>query len=508
MMDYLRRRHAPLCRQWFEDLEPFEINSGLLRIRTSNDVQRNYLQRKCLDQFNEAAQAVTGALVAVRFVNQDAALPAVARSGESAFGAALDHEATMPATDVGVGAQAGADASGEHRPRPTSIIAAAAANMPAAPASSSPSSRPAGRAPTVLMPARSHDSDPTDIEFDQVVISPDNSFENFISGPNNQLAYAAAVAVANQPGTAYNPLFIHGGVGLGKTHLLQAICQRILENDPHKQIYYVSCDAFMNQFIESVQAGRMSEFRDRYRHVDVLVIDDIHFLANRDRSQEEFFHTFNALYQSNRQIVLSSDSPPSEIPQLEERLISRFQWGLVANVTRPGYETRVAIINAKGKLRGIAIPEDVVQILASKIDSNARELEGAIITLQGHAALQDRPIDMVLAREVLGEFPEDGRDKQITLQNIIDAVTSYYNVKLSDLQSKRRHKSITQPRQVCMWLARKHTRFSLEEIGGYFGGRDHTTVMHSIKTVDDRNATDANFTHETDRIEQLILGRA
>jgi len=461
MMDYLRRRHAPLCRQWFEELEPLELNSGLLQIRTSNSVQQNYLQRKCLDQFNEAAQAVTGALVAVRFITGDEVQTSTSRSTGS--------------QSVAVGQAAGSSAEG-------------------------------GTATAVAMPRTS--SSRSDIEFDQVVISPDNSFENFITGPNNQLAYAAAVAVANQPGTAYNPLFIHGGVGLGKTHLLQAICQRILQNDPSKQIYYVSCDAFMNQFIECVQAGRMSEFRERYRHVDVLVIDDIHFLANRERSQEEFFHTFNALYQSNRQIVLSSDSPPAEIPQLEERLISRFQWGLVANVTKPGYETRVAIIQAKAKLRGITIPDDVVQILASKIDSNARELEGAIITLQGHAALQDRPIDMALAREVLGELPEEGRTKQVTLQNIIDAVTSYYNVKLSDLQSKRRHKSITQPRQVCMWLARKHTRYSLEEIGGYFGGRDHTTVMHSIKTVDDRMATDAAFTHETDRIEQLILGRA
>jgi len=466
MMDYLRRRHAPLCRQWFEELEPHDLDSGLLRIRTGNSVQQNYLQRKCLDQFNEAVQAVTGALVAVRFVSGDEPLPEAAPARVSSMIAASEG-------------------------RNVTLGATATVAPPIAPVRQAPRER--------------HGSD---IEFDSIVISPDHSFENFVSGPNNQLAYAAAVAVANQPGVAYNPLFIHGGVGLGKTHLLQAICQRILQNDPSKQIYYVSCDAFMNQFIECVQQGRMSEFRDRYRHVDMLVIDDIHFLANRDRSQEEFFHTFNALYQSNRQIVLSSDSPPSEIPQLEERLVSRFQWGLVANVTKPGYETRVAIVQAKAKLRSINLPDDVVQILASKIDSNARELEGAIVTLQGHAALQDRPIDIALAREVLGEMPGEGRAKQVTLQNIIDAVTSYYNVKLSDLQSKRRHKSITQPRQVCMWLARKHTRFSLEEIGGYFGGRDHTTVMHSIKTVDDRISTDANFTHETERIEQLILSRA
>lgn len=461
IMDYLRLRHASLCRQWFEDLEPMQLDSGLLQIRAGNDVQQNYLQKKCLDQFTEAAQSVTGALVAVRFVTEEqpataARNVAVAAASQSGHAEGNGHVSTRCGDNESFIFTSGGDG---------------------------------------------------DLEFDQMVITPDNSFENFVTGPNNQLAYAASVAVANQPGTAYNPLFIHGGVGLGKTHLLQAICQKILEDNRNARICYISCDAFMNQFIECVKQGRMSEFRERYRHVDMLVIDDIHFLANRERSQEEFFHTFNSLYQSKKQIVLSSDSPPSEIPQLEERLISRFQWGLVANVTRPSYETRVAIVQNKTALRGIRMPEEVVQYIASKIDSNARELEGAINTLQGYANLQNRPYDLALAREALGDPNGEPRRRQITLQNIIDAVTNYYNVKLSDLQSKRRHKSITQPRQVCMWLARKHTRFSLEEIGGHFGGRDHTTVMHSIKTVDDRVATDPDFGTEVEQLEQMIEAR-
>jgi chromosomal replication initiator protein len=316
-----------------------------------------------------------------------------------------------------------------------------------------------------------------------LILSPDYTFENFVVGPCNRLPHAASVAVAGQLGKAYNPLFIHGGVGLGKTHLLQAVCQAVLERQPDAHIRYLSCDSFINQFIQAVQHGDMSQFRFRYRHVDVLVIDDIHFLRGHDRTQEEFFHTFNTLYQSNKQIILSADAPPSEIPELEERLVSRFNWGLVARIEKPCYETRVAILQKKARLRGMAIPDDVICYVASKVENNTRELEGAITRLQGMAMLQEGKIDMELARAALGETatPEQ---KRISIQQIIDAVTTYYNVRTSDLQSKKRHKSIAFPRQVCMYLARKNTRYSLEEIGGYFGGRDHTTVLHAVRTVD------------------------
>ncbi len=450
IMAYLRKRHATICRQWFEELEPVELDSGSLRVFTPNSVQRNYLRSKCTDQFNEAAQAATGALVAVQFV--DEAKPA------------------------------------NHSPKGLVEITMDTPPPPSATGNNTNNHRP--------QPPRTDD--------DQIVISPDYSFDNFVTGPSNQLAYAASVAVANQPGTAYNPLFIHGGVGLGKTHLLQATCQTIISRNPDTRILYLSCDVFMNQFLDCVQQGRMSQFRHRYRQVDVLVIDDIHFLANRERTQEEFFHTFNALYQSNRQIVLSSDSPPVEIPQLEERLLSRFGWGLVTDVTRPDYETRVGIVRAKATLRGLDIPDEVIQYIATHIESNARELEGAMTTIQGHAALRHQPIDIKLAQSALaatGNYPDNC---QATLQCIIDSVTDFYNVKLSDLQSKRRYRSITGPRQVCMWLARQRTRFSLEEIGGYFGGRDHTTVMHSIKTIADRIDKDPSFARQVDQINRKI----
>ncbi|MGB1123586.1 MAG: chromosomal replication initiator protein DnaA [Phycisphaeraceae bacterium] len=444
LMDYLRENHGPICRQWFEELEPVGMDSGWLEIQTATNVQQNYLQNKCLDPFNEAAQHATGALVGVKFVSEST------RSSKPVATAVGGPAVPRPVPDYMVG---------EH-------------------------------------------------DVDQMVLSPDYSFDNFISGPNNRLAYAAAVAVADQPGTAYNPLFIHGGVGLGKTHLLQAICQKILNANPDYQILYVSCDAFMNQFFECVRSGKMSEFHQRYRHVDMLVIDDIHFLADKERSQEEFFHTFNELYQHNKQIVLSSDAAPNEIPKLEERLISRFNWGLVAQVGKPCFETRIAILKAKAQLRSVEVPDEVIELIASRIDTNARELEGAITNLIAHAKLQNLPIGIDLAREMLGAEAPAPRNNQVTLQAIIDAVTGFYNVKLQDLQSRRRHKSITEPRQICMWLARKNTRFSLEEIGGYFGGRDHTTVMHSIKTVDGRSETDPVYAAQVQQLNEQIKQQA
>ena len=335
---------------------------------------------------------------------------------------------------------------------------------------------------------------------EDMLICPDFNFENFIVGPGNRLAHAAATAVATKPGQAYNPLFIHGGVGLGKTHLLQSICQIAMRKHRSMKIYYVSCNGFMTQFLEAVQSGEMSSFRHRFRAYDMLVIDDIHDLSKRDQTQEEFFHTFNTLFQSGRQIVLSSDAAPSEIPFLEERLISRFSCGLVACIDPPGFETRVAIVKNKALNRHIELPDDVAAYIATKLDSNIRELEGAITKLQGLSLLDESPITLSMAkRAVGGDFGNS--PKHVSIQDILDAITSFYDVKLTDLLSKRRHKSITVPRQVGMWLARKNTRFSLEEIGGYFGGRDHTTVMHAIKSIDQKRGTDNQFSRDMEQIE-------
>jgi chromosomal replication initiator protein len=441
VLAYLRRHHGPICRQWFEELEPLSLEGGVLHIRTNTTIQRNYLSRHCTTEFQEAAQAVTGALVAVRFVDDADAVPTVTvRKGSG---------------DNGSGSN-----GREHRP--------------------------------------------TLGGEDEMVLSPDYTFEHFVTGPGNRLAAAASRAVADQPGRAYNPLFIHGGVGLGKTHLLQAICHTVLTNQPDAAICYLSCDTFVNQFLDCVQGGKMNQFRHRYRHVDMLIIDDIHFLADRERTQEEFFHTFNTLYQTSKQIVLSSDSPPNEIPQLEERLVSRFNWGLVTRIDMPCYETRVAIVKKKAALRGVEMPGDVICYIASKVESNTRELEGAITKTQSLAMLNGCAITLELAQEALGDEPTAAAEPQLSIQTIIDAVTDFYGVKLSDLQSKRRHRSITLPRQVCMYLARRRTAYSLEEIGGYFGGRDHTTVMHAIRTIKDRVELDPQLAGQVNQLDHLL----
>jgi chromosomal replication initiator protein len=336
-------------------------------------------------------------------------------------------------------------------------------------------------------------------------LNPDYVFENFVTGPCNRLPHAASVAVGEQPGSAYNPLFIHGGVGLGKTHLLQAVCQKVLEKFSDARILYLSCDSFINQFINSVETGDMNQFRHRYRHVDLLVIDDIHFLAGRDRTQEEFFHTFNTLFQNHKQIILSADCPPGEIPELEERLVSRFNWGLVARIEKPCYETRMAILQKKARMRGLVLPDDVVCYIASKVENNTRELEGAITKLQGMGMLQEGRIDLELAKAALGDSAT-AEQRRITIQQIFDVVTRYYNVRLSDLQGKKRHKSIAFPRQVCMFLARKNTPYSLDEIGGYFGGRDHTTVLHAVRTVDGDCTNDSEIANQLAYLQGQLAG--
>jgi chromosomal replication initiator protein len=339
-------------------------------------------------------------------------------------------------------------------------------------------------------------------------LSPDYTFENFIVGPESRLAHAAAEAVSEGLGTAYNPLFIYGGVGLGKTHLLQAVCQRLLDDNSQSiEIHYVSCEGFMTQFMEAVKAGQMADFRHRFRDVDCLVIDDIQFLAKRDRTQEEFFHTFNTLYQSGKQIVLSSDRPPQDIADLEARLVSRFQSGLVVEMNPPSYETRVEIVKQKGRIRGMDIPDDVACFIAAKVSNNIRELEGAVVRVHMLHRTDGKAIGMELAQMAVDPRGRSmgGLKPEITITNIIDGVVDYYGVKLTDLQSKRRQKSIAHPRQVCMYLARKHTRYSLEEIGGYFGGRDHTTVMHAVRTIERKRDEDEQLSRVIEALEQRFV---
>jgi len=331
-------------------------------------------------------------------------------------------------------------------------------------------------------PARTQETLPLDDEWIRPRLHEQYTFDNFVVGPCNQLAHAAAVAVAASPATAYNPLFLHSRVGLGKSHLLQAICHAILEGRVGARVLYISCETFVNDFISAVERGRLEPFRARYRQADILLIDDIQFLTGKERTQEELFHTFNALYTGQKQIVLSSDHPPAELDGLEERLVSRFKWGLVARIGQPAFETRVAIIQKKCRLRGIVLPSEVEEYIASHVESNIRELEGAIVKLQGLACLASKEVDLALAQDTLaiGGSPPTPPSAEA----ILEAVCNRFSIKASELRSKKRNRSVVLPRQVTMYLARKITTASLEEIGAALGGRDHTTVLYGIQKIE------------------------
>jgi len=320
-------------------------------------------------------------------------------------------------------------------------------------------------------------------------LHPDYSFDNFVVGPSNRLAHASCVAVSQSPGNTYNPLFIYGSSGLGKTHLLHAVCfeaQRRLNN---AVIQFLSCEDFVNRFIRAIEEGNLAGFQSQFRTVDALVIDDVQFLREREHSQEEFFHTFNALYNNGKQIILSADSPPGKIPSLEERLISRFNWGLVTRIDPPSYETRVAIVQKKAHVRGLNISDEIAGYIARKVHANIRELEGALTTIYAVATTTGQEIDMELAQTAL-EGQIEAAARHISITDIIEVVTGHFDVRLTDLQSRKRSQSITEPRQICMYLARNLTRHSLEEIGGHLGGRDHTTVMHACSKINQAKDND------------------
>ncbi len=330
------------------------------------------------------------------------------------------------------------------------------------------------------------------------------TFDNFIVGPSNSVAHASAKGIAQDPGRAYNPLFIHGAVGLGKTHLLHAICHEFLARFPKERVCFLSCEEFTNEFVRSLQRNDVDSFRARFRNVHLLVIDDIHFLKGKERTQEEFFHTFNGLYQSNHQIVLSSDAAPNEIPTLEERLVSRFHWGLVSNLEQPETETRMAIVRRKAEIQGIDIPNDAVEFIAANFRNNIRELEGALLASKALSEVLNLPIDLDLVKKAVG--PHLGRHT-VNLDKITQVVCSHYQVKISDLRSKRRGRSVSLPRQVVMFIARLLTNLSLDEIGDHFGGRDHSTVLYAVRKVQSRCDSDPTFSATVDRMVDRLGGR-
>jgi chromosomal replication initiator protein len=323
-------------------------------------------------------------------------------------------------------------------------------------------------------------------------LNPKYTFESFVVGSSNQFAHAAARAVAEIPSKSYNPLFLYGGVGLGKTHLMHAIGHYIHARNSHLNLLYISTDRFINEMINAIRFDRLPAFRQKYRTIDVLLVDDIQFIAGKDRTQEEFFHIFNALHDTQKQIVISSDCPPRQIPTIEERLHSRFEWGLIADIQPPDIETKVAILRKKAEAERVELPENVALFIASKVRTNIRELEGSLIRLIAYASLTGRDIDLSLAHDILKDLIHT-EDKPVTIEMIQKFVADHYNVKLAELKAKNNSKAVAVPRQIAMYLSKTLTHASLPEIGKGFGGKHHSTVIHSVKKIDGLRKRDPDF---------------
>lgn len=324
-------------------------------------------------------------------------------------------------------------------------------------------------------------------------LNPKYTFDTFVIGNSNRFAHAASLAVAEAPAKAYNPLFIYGGVGLGKTHLMHAIGHYVLEQKPHVRVLYVSSEKFTNELINSIRDDKTVDFRNRYRNIDILLVDDIQFLAGKERTQEEFFHTFNALHEANKQLIISSDRPPKEIPTLEDRLRSRFEWGLITDIQPPDLETRIAILRKKAKLEDLDVPNEVMVYIADKIQSNIRELEGALIRVVAYSSLTSNEINIDLATEALKDILPANKPRLISIDLIQKAVAEYFKLPLSDFKAKKRTRAVAFPRQIAMYLSRELTDCSLPKIGDEFGGRDHTTVIHAHEKISGDLKKDPNL---------------
>lgn len=339
----------------------------------------------------------------------------------------------------------------------------------------------------------------------KAMLNPKYTFDTFVIGKGNQMAHAAALVVAEDPGSIYNPLFFYGGVGLGKTHLMHAIGHQMLQSQPNAKVNYVSSETFANDFINSIQNKTAEEFRQEYRNVDLLLVDDIQFFAEKEATQEEFFHTFNALYNEGKQIVLTSDRLPNEIPKLQERLVSRFAWGLSVDITPPDLETRTAILRKKAAAERLEIPDDTLSYIAGQIDSNIRELEGALVRVQAFAAMNSEDISTSLAADALKTLKSGKGHPQLSILQIQEEVAKYYHIQLKDLKGKKRVKSIVVPRQIAMYLARELTDNSLPKIGAEFGGKDHTTVIHAHEKIQQLMDSSVSMQNEVSEIKNFLL---
>lgn len=436
-----------IYKNWFESVHAVMDERGTLELQAASEFSRIWLEDNYLDLIRERASSLAGEEVMVRITTREPDQPQGA-------GTSTNNEPRLEKTD----------------------------------------NREISAARNRTQPRSAY-------------LNPRNTFENFIVGPSNQLAHAAATAVAASPGSAYNPLFVYGDTGLGKTHLMHAVAHAIQSGNPDAKVVYMSCEKFTNNFLRAIRENSLDAFRRFYRKVDVLLIDDIQFLEGKERTQEEFFHTFNELFESQRQLCLSSDRPASEIAKLEARLVSRFQWGMVTDIQPPDLETRTAILKKKALAMGFdLLAEDVLEFLASRITRNVRRLEGALIKVGTFARLINEPVTTRRAEELVHDILQEEIQHQITIDRIQRKVTEMYDLRMSDMQNRRRPSHIAFPRQIAMYLSRLLTNHPLKEIGEAFGGRDHGTVIHAVKTVENMMEQDEKVRSTIDYLTRQLRG--
>lgn len=457
------------CDTWLKSIVPLSITPTILELGTPKGFMKEWIDSRYIPCLEDAARQVTNLQLSVVITNLDTDSEPIAEPILETPTVAREPYPQAPTYEPS--AEPGLQTSLEELnlpPQPTKNSAKAAAN------------------PFID---------------DTFSLNPKYVFETFVTGNSNRFAHAAALAVAESPALVYNPFFMYGGVGLGKTHLMHAIGHRILKNHPRLRVLYISSEKFTNELINSIRDGNPESFRQKYRNIDVLLVDDIQFLSKKEHTQEEFFHTFNTLHEANKQIIISSDRPPREIQTLEDRLRSRFEWGLITDIQAPDLETRIAILRKKALLENLNVPNDVMVYIASRIDNNIRELEGALIRVMAYASLTNQVVTNELATEALKDVFATGKTKQITLELIQEIVASYFKIKVEELLAKKRTRNLAFPRQIAMYLCRELTDTSLPRIGEMFGGRDHTTVIHAHDKINRERNEDMKLNNT---IKELI----
>ena len=450
-----------ICEQWLKPLTVLAVDDKKLTLGARTDFSRDWVNEKYSGMLADVAEAVLGSphQVVIETVPED-------RQIEEARAMI---EKMRPAESKNNFQQEEME-----RPEQQTLVEYAEPVVLSSNEEAKPAEKGGGNAPLdvhLIAPG------------DNSSLNPKYTFDTFVTGGSNRFAHAAAMAVAEKPGKVYNPFFMYGGVGLGKTHLMHAIGNSVLKNHPEMRVLYVSSEQFTNEIIQSIRTNQSEKFRQKYRNIDVLMVDDIQFIAGKDSTQEEFFHTFNTLHTAQKQIIISSDRPPKEVQKLEERLRSRFDWGLTTEIQTPDIETRIAILKNKAVLDHYDVPNDVMVYIASRIDSNIRELEGALTRVVAYASLIKTPITTEVVAETLKDVLPQGASKEVTMEIIESIVASHYNIKVEELHAKKRTRSIAYPRQIAMYLCRELTDTSLPRIGEFFGGRDHTTVLHACDKI-------------------------